>query len=86
MLLTEYSVLMVILIISKSYVDREKISSTLKIQHLIVSPNRDFSRAKNKAYLTYVRQQTSSSLEILFDSKLVFRLECGSSLVDRLKC
>lgn len=64
---------------------RGKISSTLKIQHLI-SPNRDFSRAKNKAYLTCVRQQTSSSLDILFDSELVLRLESDSSSADRLKC
>lgn len=42
--------------------------------------------AKNKSYLTYVRRQTSLSLKILTDSKLVLRCECGSSLVDRYTC
>ena len=61
-------------------------SSTLRIQHLIINLNRDFSMAKNKSYLTYVRRQTSLSLKILTDSKLVLRCECGSSLVDRYTC
>lgn len=58
-------------------------SSTLRIQHLIINLNRAFSMAKNKAYLTYVRQQTSLSFKILTDSKLILRRERGSSLVDR---
>ena len=58
-------------------------SSTLRIQHLIINLNRAFSMAKKKAYLTYVRQQTSLSFKILTDSKLILRRERGSSLVDR---
>ena len=58
-------------------------SRTIRIQHLVINLNKAFSMAKNKAYLTYVRQQKSLSLKILTDSKLTLRRECGSSLVDR---
>lgn len=46
---------------------------------MIINLNKDFSRAKNESYQTYVTQQISSSLGILTDSELVLRPECGSS-------